>query len=165
MKIELKKVKVCKFASEETTCFEAEIWIDGKKSGYVSNDGKGGCDHFTPPQLGIDLNAFAKATLGEQSFECGGKSYQYTANADTLIGGLLDQHLDQKDLARSLKSKMLYRHKSKEGVFEISLKKIGGDLERAISIAIQKGWLESRDFVLNLMPQEKALAFYRGELK
>lgn len=47
MKIELKKKKVCKWASEETICFQAELWIDGKKAGTVSNDGKGGAHRFT----------------------------------------------------------------------------------------------------------------------
>jgi hypothetical protein len=42
MEIELKKVKICKFMSEETTCYKAEVWVDGEKAGYAENEGHGG---------------------------------------------------------------------------------------------------------------------------
>ena len=42
MEIELKKVKICKFMSEETLCYEAEVWVDGEKAGYAENEGHGG---------------------------------------------------------------------------------------------------------------------------
>lgn len=41
MKVELKNIKIAKFASEETLCFEATIYIDGKRSGTVKNNGWG----------------------------------------------------------------------------------------------------------------------------
>lgn len=46
MKIELKNIKYAAFASEETHCYNASLYIDGKKIGTVSNDGHGGCDMF-----------------------------------------------------------------------------------------------------------------------
>ena len=36
MKIELKNVKYSDFASHETHCFEASVYIDGKRAGIVS---------------------------------------------------------------------------------------------------------------------------------
>ena len=44
MKLEMKSIKHSAFASEETYCYEGYVYIDGKKSIYVSNDGKGGSD-------------------------------------------------------------------------------------------------------------------------
>jgi hypothetical protein len=44
MKLELKSVKHAKFASQETPCYEATLYLDGKKVAHVSNDGHGGCD-------------------------------------------------------------------------------------------------------------------------
>ena len=32
--------------SEETTCYSATLYLDGKRVGYVKNDGRGGCDHI-----------------------------------------------------------------------------------------------------------------------
>jgi hypothetical protein len=43
MKIELKNVKFSDFASEETNCFRADVYVNGKKAGYCNNDGHGGC--------------------------------------------------------------------------------------------------------------------------
>jgi hypothetical protein len=51
VKVELKNVKVAKFASHETTCFEASIYIDGKKAGMVWNDGQGGSNNYHPWEL------------------------------------------------------------------------------------------------------------------
>lgn len=42
MKIELKNVKFSEFASEETNCFAADLYVDGKKIGFCKNDGHGG---------------------------------------------------------------------------------------------------------------------------
>ena len=44
MSYELKKVKIYDELSEETMCFKAEIWEDGKLVADVSNTGKGGCN-------------------------------------------------------------------------------------------------------------------------
>ncbi len=43
MNITLKNFKHAAFASQETYCFEATVYIDGKKAGTASNDGHGGC--------------------------------------------------------------------------------------------------------------------------
>ena len=42
MKIELKRVEHAKFASEETECFKANLYVDGKKIATCDNDGHGG---------------------------------------------------------------------------------------------------------------------------
>lgn len=42
MKVELRKVSINKRLSQETTCFSADIWIDGKKVGEAANRGHGG---------------------------------------------------------------------------------------------------------------------------
>jgi hypothetical protein len=42
MKITLKNFKHANFASEETYCFEATVYIDGKKAGFANNSGHGG---------------------------------------------------------------------------------------------------------------------------
>ena len=42
MKLQLKKVKVYDELSEETICFTAELYANGKKVATVKNDGRGG---------------------------------------------------------------------------------------------------------------------------
>lgn len=46
MKIELKKVEFSERMSEETNCFVADLYINGKNVGYVKNDGHGGCTDY-----------------------------------------------------------------------------------------------------------------------
>ena len=48
MKIELKKVKFFDAMSEETPCFTAELWDDGKHVAYVKNSGHGGGNNVYP---------------------------------------------------------------------------------------------------------------------
>jgi hypothetical protein len=42
MKLELKNVKFYESMSEETNCFQADLFINGKKIAYVKNTGQGG---------------------------------------------------------------------------------------------------------------------------
>ena len=44
MDFELKKVKFFDEMSEETPCFKAEIWENGKHVADVKNNGRGGCN-------------------------------------------------------------------------------------------------------------------------
>ena len=60
MKIELRNIKYSDFASEETACYQATIYIDGKKVGEVSNSGKGGCDNIYPYEVENMINRYAK---------------------------------------------------------------------------------------------------------
>ncbi len=46
MKIELKKIKIGLAFSEETTCFNAEIYINGVNAGFAKNDGRGGSTDY-----------------------------------------------------------------------------------------------------------------------
>lgn len=46
--MELKKVKYHEDMSEETTCFSAEIWENGKLVAYAKNNGRGGSNMITP---------------------------------------------------------------------------------------------------------------------
>jgi hypothetical protein len=56
MKLELKNIKHTSWASEETHCYQASLYVDGKPVAIVSNDGRGGADRDYPhgqfrPQL------------------------------------------------------------------------------------------------------------------
>lgn len=48
MKLELKKIKVNLQFSEETTMFQAELYVNGKSIAYCKNDGRGGCTDYRP---------------------------------------------------------------------------------------------------------------------
>jgi len=46
MKIELKRIQFSERMSEETNCFVADLYINGKKVGECKNDGQGGCTDY-----------------------------------------------------------------------------------------------------------------------
>lgn len=53
MKLELKAIQVALFASDETYCFSANLYVDGKKAAVVGNEGHGGCNYerFDDPEV------------------------------------------------------------------------------------------------------------------
>ena len=46
MKLELKNIKHTSWASEETHCYQASLYVDGEAVSIVSNDGRGGADRY-----------------------------------------------------------------------------------------------------------------------
>jgi len=83
--ITLKAFKHAKFASEETVCFEANVYANGKKIGYAQNDGRGGCtdvrtfDAKEKPLMD-EVDAYFKTLPEEEhSYESGGKTHTYTS--------------------------------------------------------------------------------------
>ncbi len=46
MHIDLRKLEVVATLSQETTCYTAEIWIDGRRAFLASNRGHGAADDF-----------------------------------------------------------------------------------------------------------------------
>jgi hypothetical protein len=52
MKLEVKSVKVAGFASEETLCYQATVYVDGKPKFTAENRGQGGCSIFHPTKGG-----------------------------------------------------------------------------------------------------------------
>jgi hypothetical protein len=48
MEFELKKIKCYPSLTEETECFTAQLWVNGKHIANVKNDGHGGCNDFEP---------------------------------------------------------------------------------------------------------------------
>ena len=62
MKLELKAIKHTVWASEETHCYQASLYVDGKPVAIVSNDGHGGCDRdYSHPKFKGDYRAQMKA--------------------------------------------------------------------------------------------------------
>ncbi len=104
MKIALKNIKYAVFASEETNCFEASVYIDGKKQGVVTNGGKGGCNFYHPRSLGVMLEVYAE-TLPPIDTQWGAIG----ASADVLIDDLMTKHLEEKERTRLCKGKTVVR--------------------------------------------------------
>ena len=81
-RLSLTAIKICKWASEETMCFTANICLDGKKEGYVSNSGHGGCNemHFSNNDALELLKSEAEKTPDYEAF-----GMTLSVDADDLI--------------------------------------------------------------------------------
>ena len=101
MKIEVRNVKVAKFASQETLCFEAKIVINDKVVGTVTNAGHGGCNEYHPWSIHDTLTAHAK-TLPDIT--------RYTPalrmTADLVIDFLGQDFLAAKDFKKTIASRV-----------------------------------------------------------
>ena len=100
MKIELKKIAFYERMSEETNAFNADIYVNGIKTGYAKNDGQGGCTWYHPYEGKQDLlkqaEAYAKS-LPSTSHEFMGKTMVLDTNLESIIDDLLGKHLIAKE--------------------------------------------------------------------
>lgn len=108
MKIELKNIKHSEFASHETFCYEANLYVEGKPFAYVRNDGQGGSDHFEHDPRFKDLDAWKKC-YALLKIHCADK-FRWTmgdgwieGSIETACHELLTDHLIRKDLNKALK--------------------------------------------------------------
>jgi hypothetical protein len=158
MKIELKNVKHSEFASQETDCFQASIYVDGKKRGMAENGGYGGCTMISPNELAREIQAYAITLPPHES-----KYGTIPMDAEMLIGDLLTDHLIARDLKRAMAKKVLF------------VKDDGHLYESKITIPIDLSTPEKRSsllnmfttrskatHVLNIMPFGEALSIYRA---
>lgn len=101
MNITLKAVKVHPDMSEETNCFSAEIHLDGRRVGYVKNDGRGGCHqyHWIDKDAGRRLQEWAEQQPTEFNFE----------KLDQLIDRLLEDYDYLRWLSRNTRKSVLFR--------------------------------------------------------
>lgn len=108
MRIELKNVRYAAFASQETACFSATVYVDGVKEGTVENSGTGGADIMHPWQLEKKIEAFL-ATQPLVTYEVDGKEVKVPQSVEGYIGKLLDDHLEKKTLKRLCAKQTVFR--------------------------------------------------------
>lgn len=87
MKIELKKIEYNERMSEETLCFVADLYINGKKVGYCKNDGRGGCTDYNghtkeDNQIIADAENYCK-TLPKAKVD--GYDFEYQPTLESMI--------------------------------------------------------------------------------
>lgn len=167
MNIELKKIHYAAFASEETNCFSADVWIDGKRAGEARNDGHGGATYITPREMEARLNAYAATLPPVVSAEFNdpfdkSKPFIYQPTAENVIDDLLAEWLTKRDFARLLQKHILYTVVGKRGVYRTKGAKNGAQLNAWLRDPRLSEKLKA-DKILNAMPQADALATFRAE--
>jgi hypothetical protein len=152
MKVELKNIKYAAFASQETNCFEATLYVNGKRRGTVRNDGHGGCNYYTDHEAERELDEYAK-TLPKESFTFEGVTLDLQKDGDSIVDDILTDHLTRKHLQKKMRSKVMFVQEQKLWETSTFSKQ---DMPRAIKHYTEKGFP-----VLNIMPLDHAIEIYR----
>lgn len=105
MKFELKNVKVHPDMSEETTCFSASLYVDGKRCYIAQNNGHGGCNSYHPvPEKPesvkmADIGAWIDRNVPAEEYH----GMTLKPDLDTVVGDLLEDFMARKDLKNALR--------------------------------------------------------------
>lgn len=161
MKIELRNVKHYASMSEETACFEAMIYLDGKPAGRVYNRGHGGCHDYDNRDTEKKLDEFA-ATLPVIETEMMDphdrtKPFVFKQDADHLIDDALTELLVRRDFQRAIGKRVLFLRGGKlyqtKTLKPEQLKVLLADPALPVKYKAEK--------VLNLLPDAEAFALFR----
>jgi hypothetical protein len=162
MKLELKAIKHTEWASEETHCYQASLYVDGKPVAVVSNDGHGGCDRdYDHPKFKGDYRSTMKAV--HEYFKslpntdaCNLFPDGMAQQLEYWCGDQVNQWLSERELKRKMKSYVLIQLLSKEGIYQTKYHPTTTKGEWVINK--QAG--ETRR-ILNDMPFDEALAIWK----
>ena len=122
-RITLKSIKYTAWASQETHCFQAVIYLDGKRALNVENDGRGACNNYwgiKDQTKSEELEMLTKCTKYGADFvkenrdltmEVDGETIDLSDMPDSelldwLITDLVNEQLCLKEMKRCLKSKI-----------------------------------------------------------
>lgn len=151
----LKGFKHAKFASQETTCFEATLCFNGVAVAHARNDGQGGCNLIHLTEAGRS-NPHIVALDAKKEFDDG--------SLDSIINELVDDALFAKEKARlerkvakDLATTVLFtRVGDKEGRFRTLRQKFATAEQTKAEAAKFKAGDPTVDKVLNLLPFDEA---------
>ena len=155
-KLELKNITYYKQGSEETPCYNADIFINGKKAIHVSNNGCGGCDKQYPHknftfQTIMDLQDYLVKKYKEE-FE----------PIDSWCHDRLYEFLDKKILKKELQKKYLcvMQDDYKDERFLVSWKRRGKDFDESFQKYLVAKEPDLVGKCLNFLPFDKAWKIY-----
>lgn len=104
IQVTLKNLKVNTRLSEETYCFSASLYVDGKRRGDVTNRGHGGPHEFSDLGAKRELDEWGKTQPPIET--CG---MELPLDAELIVGDLIDKEMlarDRKAMTRKLLRKL-----------------------------------------------------------
>ena len=128
MELQLKSIKYTEWMSEETLCFTANLYVDGKVFAEVSNQGHGGSTDFRPhPKFKTEGATYFYRKLKEVEAHC--EAMPNLEPCELFDEGLpmglelwcnmeVESWLARRDLNRKLKSHVLFQMEGKDGIYQ-----------------------------------------------
>ena len=169
----MKNISYYARGSEETPCYNATVYVNGKKAVEVSNDGHGGSDRqFVYPQFMEEwdsdmrnflqtLDQYCVKKFGQSSWEYSGQTYSTDIDLEHYCHDELYKHLDTKLLKKNMKKNiMFFRDENDIKSGQYTLAKIQNNFGGLMAYIKDK---YPKCFILNDMPLEKALETFRGK--
>ena len=157
--LEVKNISHYARGSEETPCYNATVYINGKKAVEVSNDGHGGSDRqHTYPQCAFNLreiNDWCINTFGQSTWEYGGKTYSTDLDLEHYCHNELYKWLDTKTLKKDLKKQYLFVEKGQL----MGYKKNANGTDMAFKHFFEKN--HPNEKCLNFLPFDDALKMFK----
>lgn len=162
-KFQLKAIKHMASLSEETHCFSASLYVDGKKVGTVSNQGFGGCHdyHGIPHETLQEYARWISTNIDphQESFTNGVTVLDY--DLDWIISDLVDNHVLEKELKRLLKNRVLTHQQNNI----LQTQPIPAKPGTPRFELIKSKWIEEYEAegarVLNTLPFNEALTIFK----
>lgn len=118
--IEMKAIKHSAFASEETHCYQAKIYMNGKAWIQVDNDGRGGADRQSPMDIHAEWGKQIKDINQRLQIEHEPETYRYEdkdgklitnsmkVNLEIWCGNQINKWLMSKDLKNKMAKNLLF---------------------------------------------------------
>ena len=138
-RITLKSIKHTEWASQETHCFQAVIYLDGKRALNVENDGRGACNNYwgiKNQTKSEELEMLTKCTKYGSDFVKANRALTMEVDGETidmsdmpeselldwLIADLVNEHLCLKEMKRCLKKKIFFFDTEDNNIYSFNLK-------------------------------------------
>ena len=163
MKLQLKAIKHTEWASEETHCYQASLFVDGKPVAIVSNDGHGGCDRdYDHPKFKGDYRATMKAvhdyfkTLPKTD-PCEWMPDGMEQQLEFWCADQVNEFLCSRELKRKFKSHVVYQRKGTDALYQT---KYHPTVTKGEWIIDKQAGMTRR--ILNDMPFDEALTLWKA---
>ena len=109
LRIDVRNVRVNQALSQETSCFSATLYVDGRRVGTAGNRGEGGCNEYD-----VARDILEKMEKSAREWCAGNVDWwkpEYLEALDAMIGELIDRKEEEKFVRRRAGSQTLFRLK------------------------------------------------------
>lgn len=168
--ITVRNLKYAAFASEETHCFEATVYVDGKPFCKAKNDGHGGCDMYWSIKRGEKGHAVydqiaevdkrikkERADEWKTTTRADGSTFEHGPDFECAVSDAVAEALYLKDMKGAFRKNTLFTTPAKKGIFQYS----NGRDDSATMTAFILG--KNPDAViLNNLPEAEALVIFKS---
>ncbi len=159
MKIELKNFKHAAFASQETLCFNATVYVDGKRMFEASNSGNGECNRVVPLKgcSSADLQRVSDWIASQPKIKIQGDK-EIDDDIDFFISRLANREVMKKGIKRLLRKSVVIctADSGQDGLTGLKLKP--KDLNDANRVRIKEVY--PKCLIVNDLDIEQALDLY-----